>query len=76
VNDGGVAIELEVYRLTPESFGHFVGNVPPPLCIGSVELADKTWVKGFLCEPMALQGAPDISRFGGWRSYRQSSPPS
>jgi allophanate hydrolase len=29
-------------------------------------------VKGFLCEPLALQGAPDISRFGGWRAYLSS----
>ncbi|EEF63414.1 allophanate hydrolase [Pedosphaera parvula] len=73
VSDGGSAIELEVYRLNPDAFGNFVGNVPPPLCIGSVELADKTWVKGFLCESVALQGALDISRFGGWRAYRQCS---
>jgi allophanate hydrolase len=67
--DNGSAIELEVFALSPDGFGRFVGAVPPPLCIGSVELVDGSWVKGFLCEPLALDGAPDISRFGGWRAY-------
>jgi len=25
-----------------------------------------------LCEPIALEGAQDITDFGGWRAYRQS----
>ena len=43
--------------------------VPPPLAIGSVELADGTWVNGFVCETGGLDGAEEITRFGGWRSY-------
>ena len=34
-----------------------------------VELADGTQVHGFLCEPFALEGARDISHYGGWRAY-------
>jgi len=45
--------------------------VPPPLCLGTVELADGSFHHGFLCEPWALEGAPDITRFGGWRAYLQ-----
>jgi allophanate hydrolase len=29
-------------------------------------------VHGFLCEPWALEGAEDVSRFGGWRAYLAS----
>jgi len=29
-------------------------------------------VKGFLCEPFALESAPEISQFGGWRAYLSS----
>ena len=36
----GAAIELEVWRLSAEGFGRFVANVPSPLTIGTVELAD------------------------------------
>ena len=33
------------------------------------ELANGTWVSGFVCEPVGLEGAEDITRFGGWRAY-------
>ena len=72
VDSGGVAIEIEVWALSPEAFGTFVAAVPAPLCIGSLSLADGTRVSGFLCEGFALAGATDISSFGGWRAYRQS----
>ena len=51
--------------------GSFLLDVPPPLCLGTVELADGSHHHGFLCEPWALDGAPDITRFGGWRAYLQ-----
>jgi allophanate hydrolase len=62
-------IALEVYALSPEGFGRFVQQVPHPLCIGSLELADGRWVKGFLCEPVATESARDITAFGGWIAY-------
>ncbi len=52
-----------------ESFGSFVAAVPAPLAIGKLELADGSWVSGFVCEPVGLDGAEDITRFGGWRAY-------
>jgi allophanate hydrolase len=69
---GGVAIEVEVWALGLAEFGSFVAQVPAPLCIGTVELADGTQVSGFLCEPLALERAPDISVHGGWRAYLAS----
>ncbi|WP_022721972.1 allophanate hydrolase [Rhodopseudomonas sp. B29] len=66
---GGAAIDLEVWTLPPAAFGQFVAAVPPPLSIGTIKLADGTQVKGFLVEPAALEGARDISHFGGWRAY-------
>ena len=69
---GGAAIEVEVYELTAAAFGSFVAEVPPPLAIGTVTLADGTSVKGFVAEPRALDGATDITAFGGWRAYLTS----
>lgn len=66
------AIEIETFALSPGAFGLFVASVPPPLTIGTVELADGRWVKGFLCEPRATSGATEITRFGGWIAYRRS----
>ena len=65
----GAAVEAEVWSLDVEAFGSFVAAVPPPLSIGTVELADGRLVKGFLCEPSALVDAEDITSHGGWRAW-------
>lgn len=70
---GGAAIAVETYALTQEAFGRFVSAVPSPLVIGTVELADGRSVKGFLCEPRALEGAQDITSFGGWADFLSSA---
>jgi allophanate hydrolase len=68
-SDGGAAIELEVWEMPADSFGSFVAEIPTPLTIGHVELADGRWVPGFLCEPYAIGEATDITEFGGWRRW-------
>jgi allophanate hydrolase len=65
----GSAIKLELWALSPASFGKFVAAIPPPLSIGTIRLADGREVKGFLVEPAAINGARDISNFGGWRAF-------
>lgn len=65
----GAAIKVEVYELDVTAFGSFVAEVPPPLAIGTVVLADGSSVKGFVAEPRALVGAEDITSFGGWRAW-------
>jgi allophanate hydrolase len=69
----GPGIAVEVWALPPDAFGRFVAAIPAPLGIGKVTLADGSQVPGFLCESHALQGAEDITRFGGWRAYRAQS---
>jgi allophanate hydrolase len=68
----GGAVEVEVWGLGAAAFADFVDHVPAPLCIGRVVLDGGTDVAGFLCEPVALTGAPDITSFGGWRAYLAS----
>lgn len=68
-SEEGAAIALEVYELDMASFGSFTAEVPPPLAIGTVTLADGSSVKGFVAEPRALTGAEDITHLGGWRAY-------
>jgi allophanate hydrolase len=70
----GGAIEVETWRLDPDAFGRFVAAVPAPLCIGTVELDDGSTPKGFLCEPLAVTHATDITAFGGWRPWLASRP--
>ncbi|HEX7857167.1 MAG TPA: allophanate hydrolase [Sphingobium sp.] len=66
--DGG-PIAVEVYELGVAEFGSFVVEVPAPLAIGTVTLADGSSVKGFVAEPRALTNAEDITSLGGWRAY-------
>ena len=73
VSDGsGVAIETEIWALPPEGFGKFVAGIPAPLGIGTLSLEDGSTVKGFIAEPVATEGAVDISAHGGWRAYLKS----
>jgi allophanate hydrolase len=69
---GGLAIEVEVYDMPRDAVGGFLALIPPPLGLGSIELADGRWVHGFICEPHALVGALDISAHGGWRAWLES----
>lgn len=68
-SEEGGSIALEVYELGVAEFGSFVAEVPAPLAIGTVTLADGSSVKGFVAEPRALAGAEDITQLGGWRAY-------
>jgi allophanate hydrolase len=66
---GGAAIDVEVWSLPIETVGSFLAGIPSPLGLGRLELADGTYVTGFLCEQHALAGATDITAFGGWRAW-------
>lgn len=68
-SEDGAAIAVEVYELDMAAFGSFVAEVPAPLAIGTVTLADGSSVKGFVAEPRATIGAEDITELGGWRAY-------
>ena len=65
----GQAIEVEVWELPVAAVGGFVGGIPAPLAIGTLELEDGERVKGFLCEAHGTVGATDITDLGSWRIY-------
>lgn len=66
----GPGLAVEVWALPAAAFGAFVAAIPAPLGVGKITLEDGTKVTGFLCEAHALQGAEEITRFGGWRAFR------
>jgi allophanate hydrolase len=70
--ESGAAIAVEIWSVPQSAVGSFLALIPPPLGLGSVELADGRHVHGFLCEAHALAGAIDISAHGSWRAYLQS----
>ncbi|HLP07170.1 MAG TPA: allophanate hydrolase, partial [Opitutaceae bacterium] len=69
VAEGGGAIEVEVWRVPLAGYGRFVAGIPAPLGIGTITLEDGTAVQSFLCEAIAVQGARDVTAFGGWRAF-------
>ena len=69
----GPGIEVEVWAIPTAHFGSFVTEIPAPLGIGSVTLADGSVVKGFVCEPFAVDGAREITSYGSWRAYLTAS---
>ena len=71
-DDGGHAITVELWDIPLARFGEFVAEIPAPLGIGSVTLADGRTVKGFICEPYPLTDALEITAFGGWRRWLMS----
>ena len=68
----GAAIAVEVWSLPTTAVGAFLSGIGPPLGLGRIELSDGAWVGGFIAEPVAVVGATEITRFGGWRAYRES----
>ncbi|MGF6572762.1 allophanate hydrolase [Paraburkholderia sp. GAS333] len=71
----GQPIAVELWDVPLRTFGQFVAEVPAPLGIGTLQLAEGLTVKGFICEPSAVgddSGALDITSFGGWLAYLDS----
>lgn len=68
-SNDGAAIIVELWDIPLARFGEFVAEIPAPLGIGTLTLADGRQVKGFICEPAALNDAVDITEFGGWRHW-------
>jgi allophanate hydrolase len=65
----GTSIAGEVWRLPAVGFARFMTGLAAPMAIGRIGLDDGRDVLGFLCEPAAVRGAADITRFGGWRAW-------
>jgi allophanate hydrolase len=72
VDRNGASLPGEVWLLSPAALGTFLAGIPQPMALGEVELDDGRTVVGFLCEPLALEGARDITATGGWRAYLES----
>jgi allophanate hydrolase len=64
----GVSVTGERWLLSPAALGRFLTQLPPPLQLGAVELADGTWHTAFGCDGAAAAVAKDISEYGGWKA--------
>lgn len=76
-DEAGKAIIVEVWALPRDQAADFLAEIPAPLGLGTLTLADGSAVTGFICEPRAQVGALDVTDFGGWRAYiaARNNPP-
>ena len=62
----------ELWRMSAAALGTFLAELPAPMTLGRVRLADGRDVVGFGCTPAALAGARDITSHGSWPAYLAS----
>ena len=69
----GHAIDVSVWEIPLAEFTSFIMAIAAPLGLGNIQLSDGNWVKGFIFEDYALEHAKDISEYGSWQNYREST---
>ena len=70
VEQGGVSVPGELYRVPPDVWARVEAGEPPNLYKGPVRLADGRVVDGILYPRELAEGRHrDISEYGGWRAY-------
>lgn len=69
VSQGGGTIAGEEWILSPAGLARFLDQLPAPMALGEVTLADDRHVTGFTCQPEAVADAAEITATGGWRNY-------
>lgn len=65
----GAPIRGELFRVSPAGLGTFLAELPAPMALTAVELADGRTVTGFACTYDAAVAATDITEHGGWVAY-------
>ncbi|WP_278260642.1 allophanate hydrolase [Nocardia sp. AG03] len=65
----GAPIRGELFLVSPGGLGRFLAELPPPMALTSIELADGRSVVGFACTYDAAITATDITEHGGWVAY-------
>ena len=70
VDDGGVSIKGELYRVPDDVWARIEAGEPPNLYRGEIKLADGRRVLGILYPRELAEGRHrDISEYGDWRAY-------
>jgi allophanate hydrolase len=59
----------ERWAISAAGLGEFLSELPEPMRLGVVVLRDGSTCTGFHCDPIAANGAQDITEIGSWRAY-------
>jgi len=69
VSEGGSAISVEIWAVPTAGLVQILLQEPPGLCIGKIRLQNGKEVLGVLGEATLCEGQPEITQWGGWRTY-------
>jgi allophanate hydrolase len=65
-DDDGAELAGERWLVSEAGLGRFLAELPEPMLLGSIELADGSRAVGFTCDAVAAAGGEDITRYGDW----------
>ncbi len=68
-NGKGRPIAVDLWALPADRFGHLVTAVAEPFAVGAITLADGRTAQAILSDAALVKSAPEVSRFGSWKSY-------
>ncbi|MGX9790640.1 allophanate hydrolase [Mycobacterium sp. MMS18-G62] len=71
--DEGTAIGGELWLLSTAMLGDLLASLPAPMALGRVTLSDGSEVVGFGCALDAWRDGEDISDYGDWPTYLEST---
>jgi len=66
---GAISVPGELYEVPPDRLQRVLEGEPPFLYLGEVFLVNGEEVQGMLCEEDNACLYPEITHFGGWRTY-------
>jgi hypothetical protein len=70
VEEGGISVPGEIYRMPDHVWQRVEAGEPPNLYKGPVKLSDGAVVDGILFPRELAEGRHrEITEFGGWRAY-------
>ncbi len=69
VAEGGKAIAVEIWAVSPAGISNILLQEPPGLCVGKIILANNEVVIGVLGEPFLCEHQKEITAWEGWRAY-------
>ncbi|MDO9638001.1 MAG: hypothetical protein Q7J44_05615 [Pseudotabrizicola sp.] len=65
----GASVALELWSVSTPMLGALLVQIPSPLGLGRVALADGRNVVGFVVEQAGLDQSEDTTSYGGWRAF-------
>lgn len=65
-SDDGAELVGERWLVSEAGLGRFLAELPEPMLLGSIELADGSRAVGFACDAVAAAAGEDITRYADW----------